>query len=158
MSHMRISWCFSFLNMAGGSAGTLICCPKALAMTRENRLNCSSFSASEASSSGWGARLTSRLPFLLSSGFCPDPSPSSSGSPPPPPPGAAVAPCHGDGGGLPPPAPEASGVSCDTLPFPLTCSIKVCTIAFSSEISPSRACSASWCSNISCFMRLRLIS
>ena len=137
---MRISWGFSFLNRAGGSTGTLVRCPQALAMTRENRLNSSSFSAS-LSSSGWGAGLSSCLPFLLSSSVRRDPSPSSSGSPPPP--GAPASPCRG-GGGLPPPAPEASGARSDTFPCPFTCPINCSTRALGTKIAPT------WASQDSC--------
>jgi len=102
-------------------------------MTREDRLTCSSSSASYLSS-GWGAGLSSRLPFLRRSVFRRDPSPSSSRSPPPP--GAPAAPCRG-GCGLPPPPPEASGVGSDTFPCPLSCRINCSTRAVSTEIWPS---------------------
>lgn len=155
---MWISWCFSLLNRAGGSAGTLIPCPKALAMTRENRLNCSSFSASYPSSSGWCAHLSSRLLLLSSSGFLRDPSPSSSGSPPHSPPRGRVALYCGGGGGLPPPAPQASGVGSDTWPFPFTCPINCSTRALRTAISPSCASQDSGWRHSSSLTRLMLIS
>jgi len=138
-----------FLHKAGGSAGTLVRCPKVLAITREQRLNCSSFSVSYASC-GQGEGLWSHLPFLISSGLLPDPSLSSSGSPPPPGAPAALPHRGGGGGGFPPPAAEASGLRSDALPFPFTSPIKFGTIAFSSEISLSCASWASWCCTISC--------
>ena len=154
-SHICISWYFSFLNRAGGSAGSLVRHPRASGIALDRRLNCSLSSASS-SSCGWGAGLSSCLPFPLSSGFLPDPSPSSSGTPPPP--GAPDTRLHFGEGRYPPPAPEASGVGFDAFPFPLTGHIMVCTIALSSEILPSRGCRASCCCNFSCVMRLRLIS
>jgi len=153
---MRISWYFSFLNMAGGSAGTRVPCPKALAMTPETRLNCSSFSASLSSSSGWGASLLSSLPFLLSSRFLPNPAPTSSGSPPPP--RAPAAPPCGSGSGFLLPAPDASGVGSHVFPFPFTCLINCSTRALSTAISPSWACHDSWFCPSSSFIRLILIS
>jgi len=155
---MRISWCFSFLNWAGGSARSLVLCPKVLALTRQNGVNCSSSSGSYLSSV-CGPGLLSHLPFLLSSGLLPDPSPSSSGSPLPPPPAAPAAlPCGGGGGGFPPPATQASGVGSDTFPFPFTCPINVSTIGLSSEISPSRTCCPSFRCHSTALMRRRLIS
>ena len=139
--------------MAGGSARTLVSCPKALAMTRENRFNCSSFSVSLSSSSSWGARLSSRLPFLLPSGFLPDTSPLWSGSPPPPGSPAAL-PRGGDGRFLPP-APNASRVRSDVFPF--TCLILCSTRALSTAISPSWACCDCGFCLSSSFMRLMLI-
>jgi len=134
-NHMRISWCFSFLHRAGRSAWTLVCCPTVSDLTRENSSTCSSSSGSYLSS-GWGAGLSSCLPFLLRSGFSRDPSPSSSGSPPHP--GAPAAPCRG-GGGVPPPTPEASSVGSDTFPCPFSCRINCSTRALSTKIWPSWA-------------------
>jgi len=147
---------FSFFNKAGGSAGPLVCCPKALAMTWENRLNYSSFSVLY-SSSGYGAGLSSRLPFLLLACFFPDHSPSSSRSRPPL--GAPAAPhLSGGGGGFPPPVPESSGVGSDAFPCPFTCPINCSTKALSTEISPFWACQHSGCCRSSRLTRLMLIS
>lgn len=134
---MPISWYFSFLNRAGGSDGTLDRRPMGSAMTRDTIVNCSSSPAS-LSASGRGAGLLSRLPFGLFPCFLSGPSHLSLGSPPLP--GAPTASLHGGGGRSPPPAPEAASIRDNTIPFPFTCPINICTMALSSEISPSWAC------------------